>query len=51
MIIDYFSFQCRLKVAMEAGATEYLVKPSDLGIFTETVGQLLNKNEPENSLH
>lgn len=32
------------KNALEAGATKFLVKPTDLDILTETVGELLNRN-------
>lgn len=32
------------KNALEAGATKFLVKPTDLDILTETVAELLNQN-------
>lgn len=32
------------KNALEAGATKFLVKPTDLDILTETVTELLNQN-------
>ena len=32
------------KNALEAGATKFLVKPTDLDILTETVAELLNRS-------
>ena len=34
------------KNALEAGATKFLVKPTDLDILTETVKELINQNLP-----
>lgn len=39
------AFGADRKVAIEAGATDYLIKPNDLGRFTETVRELLNNRE------
>lgn len=38
------SYERHKSAAFHAGATEYLVKPNDLEILTETVRKLLNRN-------
>ncbi len=38
------------KNALEAGATKFLVKPTDLDILTETVAELLNQHSAESDV-
>lgn len=45
LFFSAMAFEKDRKEALEAGANAYLVKPNDVGIFTETVQKLLKSDK------